>query len=87
MSSTLIVPHDIVVRMLDQACATCRFSWKDPTGDLNCRKNPPQTTVILTPAPPPRAGLMPMPFSTFPIVRADYWCGQWSERGGNTPTD
>jgi hypothetical protein len=24
------------------------------------------------------------PFSTFPVVRADYWCGSWTERGTTT---
>jgi hypothetical protein len=64
--------------MLDQACATCRFSWKDPTGDLNCRKNPP--TPFLVPLPG-KLGMELRPFSSQPIVRPDGWCGHWTQKG------
>jgi hypothetical protein len=83
MSSSLIVPRDVAVRMLDQACATCRYSWKDPAGDLNCRRNPP--TAFLIPMPSKLGTSMELrPFSTFPVVRPDYWCGGWTERGTTT---
>ena len=81
MSSTLIVPRDIAARLKDQACANCRFSWKDPTGDLNCRRNPP--TGFLVPVPG-KLGIELKTFSSFPIVRPDYWCGHWTQRGNGT---
>lgn len=79
MSGTLIVPKDIAARLLDQACATCRFSWRDKT-DLNCRRYPP--TVFLVPG---RDGARVV--SAHPVVAQDSWCGQWTERGNSRATD
>lgn len=77
MSNALIIPREIATSLTGEACSSCRFSHTDETSDLVCRKHPPQVTVLLVPAPPPRVGMMPAPFCTFPIVRADYWCGDW----------
>jgi hypothetical protein len=60
-----------------ESCSRCRFASAQG-GDLVCRANPPQVTVVMVPAPPPRVGnLMPQPFATFPLVRSDMWCGQF----------
>ena len=60
-----------------ESCSRCRFASKDGS-DISCRANPPQVTIVMVPAPPPRVGqLMPQPFATFPLVRPDMWCGQF----------
>lgn len=59
------------------SCATCRFSHRSH-GDLLCRRNPPQLSVVLGPAPPPRVDqMMPLPFCGFPPVNDRMWCGEY----------
>jgi len=79
MSGGLIVPRDIVAKMHAQACNNCRFMHKlpPPDPDLECRRRVPQATVLMVQAPPPRMGAMPRPFSSFPLVHPDQWCGEW----------
>jgi hypothetical protein len=76
MSATLIVPRDIAARMLDQACATCRYSWKDQK-DLNCRRNPPTAFLVFAPTGPHVT-------TAHPVVAPDSWCGCWEQRGNAT---
>lgn len=80
MSGTLIVPKEIAARLLDQACTTCRFSWKDRHGDLNCRRNPPTVFLVFT-----QKG--PLVETAHPVVAADSWCGEWKERGNSRTAD
>jgi len=61
--------------MMEQ-CGNCRFSWRDPANDVNCRRHPPQVTVLM--ARNDSGEVVPTPYSTFPIVEADYWCAEWS---------
>jgi len=58
------------------ACENCHFSWTDPTGDLNCRYNPPTAFVLAD-----KNGLKAI--SSFPIVSKEDWCGH--SRGKNSP--
>lgn len=80
MSAHLIVPPEIRANIQAESCATCRYSHTDETGDLVCRKSPPQATVLMVPAPPPRVGVVPLPFCTFPMIKPDQWCGAWEAR-------
>jgi hypothetical protein len=68
--------------MKPEICSQCRFAVKDGP-DLSCRRSPPHGTVLMVPAPPPRTGqLMPQVLTSFPIVRSDMWCGEFSRRVG-----
>ena len=77
MSTGLIVPRDVVAKMRAQSCSNCRFFNKLGDGDQECRRRVPQSTVLMIPAPPPRMDFMPRPFSSFPLVQPDQWCGEW----------
>jgi hypothetical protein len=79
MSTTLIVPREVAAKLLDRACATCRHSHKDPDGDLVCRRHPP--TAFLAPVPTPMGQMALKAFSSFPIIRPDFTCGEWTQRG------
>lgn len=83
LSTTLIVPRDILAKAHAQSCENCRFMHKlpPPDPDRECRKAHPQMTVLMIPAPPPRMGIMPRPFSSFPLVHPDQWCGEWEAKG------
>jgi hypothetical protein len=77
MSTTLIVPREIASRLLDQACVGCRFSYRDPERDLNCRRHPP--TIFAFPAMTPTGP--GVEFRTVhPIVQDDQWCGEFERR-------
>lgn len=68
----------IVLGSLRPGCKACRFSFQEP-GDLVCRLNPPQATIVFIPAPPPRVGQMiPQSLAAFPSVQPTMWCGQWA---------
>lgn len=68
--------------MLDQACATCRFSRKDSSGDRNCHRDPPTSFLIPLPG---KLNIEIKAYSSHPIVRDDDWCGSWAQRGDTTP--
>ena len=74
MNAPLIIPRGIVASTRTDCCANCVAMHREGDGDLTCRLNPPQATVLLVPSPPPRVGMQPQPFSTFPIVTKDMWC-------------
>lgn len=80
MNMPLILPKGVNATMRTETCSGCKWMNPDGDGDLTCRRNPPQATVLLVPAPPPRIGVTPQPFSTFPIVTKDMWCGAWESR-------
>lgn len=71
----------LVLGSLRPGCKACFFVFQEP-GDLVCRINPPQVTIVLVPAPAPRVNqLIPQAFAAFPSVKPDMWCGKWA-RGG-----
>ena len=53
-----------------QCCATCKWSETEGPGSPNlfCHKNPPAVSIL-----PTSKG--PMPFTAFPIVQPEHWCG------------
>ena len=66
-------------------CSTCDASWTEK-GDLVCRLNPPQVTMLALPTkqmvmtpqgPREDVGMMIKPWCSFPVVTADAWCRQW----------
>ena len=69
-----------------RACASCEFGVKEGN-DLVCRRNPPQSTFLAmqTMVPGPMGRLVPgfeiKPFTGFPVMRPDQWCGEYSARG------
>lgn len=72
--SPLIIPASIIRR--GRSCHQCRHSAEE--NGLVCRRYPPQVTVLMVPAPPPRVGqMMPQPFATFPPIDPDRPCGEW----------
>ena len=82
MSSGLVLPASLSVRRSPvETCALCRWSYREGDGDLVCRRHPPHASVLMVPAPAPRiGGFMPQPFSTFPIVRDDMFCGEFETK-------
>lgn len=63
---------------LHGTCPKCRWAFVDGR-EITCRRNPPQVSIIMVPAPPPRAGqIMPQALAAFPIVHPDMWCGEHS---------
>lgn len=77
--SRLVVP---------ESCGNCRYRHKEQDGDVICRRRAPQVTVLLVPkqmGPLARPGpnganmqqLVPMPFTSFPLVNDLQWCGDW----------
>ena len=69
-----------------RACASCEFGVKEGN-DLVCRRNPPQSTFLAMQAmvPGPMGRMVPgfeiKPFTGFPVMRPDQWCGEYSVRG------
>ena len=71
----------------EPTCSKCRHSFGD-TGDLVCRRYPPQQTIVMVPqqgparlgprGPEQQVGFSPQPFSSFPICRPDQVCGEFS---------
>lgn len=68
-----------------ERCDTCRFSAMEKK-DRVCRFNPPQLTFIGIPTqqmvPGPQGlqravGIQAQACTSFPMVQADQWCGQW----------
>lgn len=67
----------VVLGSLRPGCKACRWSFVD--GELTCRRNPPQVSILMIPAPPPRVGqIIPQVLAAFPIVRPDMFCGEWA---------
>lgn len=61
-------------------CPKCRYSAKQE-GDLICRRFPPQATIMMVPAPPPRLGAVELKtFCSFPLVNPDFWCGMFEPK-------
>lgn len=61
-----------------ETCGKCKFSASEnpnPGEPLICRRNPPATTIMLTPGPGGRP--MPNPVSAYPLVRPEQWCGEY----------
>ena len=59
-------------------CKVCRWMWMDGH-DMVCRRYPPQVSIIMLPAPPPRVGqMMPQVLAAFPVVQEAMWCGEWA---------
>lgn len=78
MSSSLIVPREVAAKLQPQSCASCRFMHKlpAPDPDRECRRHTPLMTVLLV-VQPPALQPRPRPFSSFPLVNPDQWCGEW----------
>jgi hypothetical protein len=78
-SASLIVPASVLRTAAEgRSCLQCRFHGKEGA-DVVCRRYPPQVTVLLVPAPPPRVGqFSPQPFSTYPPVQPSHPCGEWA---------
>lgn len=80
VSAPLIIPASVIraAPSEGQSCRGCRWHAVEKP-DVVCRRYPPQVTVLMVPAPPPRVGqLQPMPFATFPPVNPDAPCGEWT---------
>lgn len=64
-------------------CGTCRFADKTvgttPEGrivsELECRRHPPAMHVVAMQQTP--VGPLPMTYSAFTKVQAEWWCGDW----------
>ena len=77
-----------------ETCASCKYRFlpEAPAGkkaDVECRRRAPSTSVLLVPMQTPaitRGGpatqLMPQNFSTFPLIRDEFWCGEWEANPG-----
>ena len=62
------------------ACSRCRHGYMDG-GELVCRRNPPQVTIVLVPNPSSLSrghGLTPQILAGFPNVTGDMACGEFS---------
>jgi hypothetical protein len=71
----LVIPASVAAGQRN--CRRCRHHGVEGT-DVVCRRFPPQVTVVLVPAPPPRVGqLAPQPFATFPPVVPEHPCGEF----------
>jgi hypothetical protein len=85
MSQSLIVPRHVTEAQAapKRLCGDCRhLQAEGAVNEFVCTESPPQVTVILTPAPAPRAGqLMPQPFATYPPRRRDsLGCGKFTPK-------
>ena len=84
------VKRFVPVARIERACAVCRWSAMEQN-DLVCRRLPPQVTfmqlaqMMQTPnGPRPTGAMQIVPFTSFPVMRKDQWCGEFSDRGGMT---
>lgn len=80
MSIPFIIPANVARAAVGDArsCRTCRWHATEQQ-DVVCRRYPPQVSVLMVPAPPPRVGqLQPAPFATFPPVNPEAPCGEWT---------
>lgn len=79
--SELILPASLLRSATAEAtCLDCRWYLAEGRQHL-CRRFPPQVTVIMVPAPPPRAGqLMPQPFATYPLIDPKIPCGEFKAK-------
>ncbi len=84
MNQTLIVPRFTPRTDAKRTvCGDCDYLQPEgAAGEFVCTESPPQVTVILTPAPPPRVGqLMPQPFCTYPPRNRDsLGCGKFKAK-------
>jgi hypothetical protein len=75
-----------IVPVIARACSICVYSAIEGK-DLVCRRNPPQVTFMavpgIVPGPlgKPQQGMQILPFTTFPIVRKDQYCGEFGHGG------
>lgn len=80
MSDALVITEHLA-DTLKAACQRCKWMFRD--GEMVCRRNPPQSTIMMVPAPPPRAGQMvPMTLAAFPTVHKDMFCGEFRLAAG-----
>jgi len=72
----LLIPRELMQRAAipqrrEPCCGVCRFSWRDPDGDLNCRRMPPVPFLD-------QVGEETFKVRTaFPLVAEGQWCGEW----------
>ena len=77
----LILPRSLLPKPA-RTCADCRYVGYDGKQAL-CRRYPPQVSVLMTPAPPPRVGaMMPQPFATYPPIDITSPCGEYEFASG-----
>jgi len=72
----------------ERVCAECYYGVKE-RGDLVCRRNPPQVTMLQTPTmvptpQGPRQGFEIKSFACYPPVQADGWCGEFRDRSAHS---
>lgn len=88
MSQGLLIPAEVAAKLNERAetCGNCRWMFKpNQTPDLECRIQPPTASLNLVPidARLARPGMAPMelrPYSLFPLVQPDMWCGKWEPK-------
>lgn len=74
---SLVMPAAPVTRIERlEKCSACKFHGRTPDGRAyDCRLHPPQATLVqVAPNAPPQ------PMSFFPVVLADWFCGDWRPR-------
>ena len=73
-TATLNLPESLMPK---DSCARCAFVSFDGR-ELQCRRLPPSTHIVMVPAPPPRTGqMMPQQLVTFPTVTPEICCGEF----------
>lgn len=77
MSATTLILPPMAAVVRAENCGNCRYRFKDTQGDNECRRHAPQVSVLLVNAPAPRVGMLPAPFSSFPLIRLEQFCGEW----------
>lgn len=89
MSETgLLIPAEVAQRLnaRTEVCGNCKWRVKpNQTSDIECRAHPPTASLNLVPTATnvQRPGMQAMglqPFSLFPLVNDDMWCGEWAPR-------
>lgn len=88
MGTTLVIPRHVADRLnaRTETCENCRWRHKAKDGDIECRRRAPQVSILLVPVQEPvvRAqpmqSLKPRPFSCFPLVQDDHFCGEWEAK-------
>ena len=91
MSTGLVIPQHVAAKLnaRSETCGSCKWRHQpNKGGDIECRRNPPTTCVLLVPTQAPAihrqqmAAIEPRNFSTFALVRDDHWCGEWAPAAG-----
>jgi hypothetical protein len=71
-----------VALLKPEHCLSCTHSYREATGELFCRRYPPEITTLYATAKGPSGQPQPVIFgnvSSYPKVEPTWTCGEWKQ--------